>query len=146
MSAIFSRIFVCSATREPRKCLRAREPLDMIQVVSLDEKIACFINIAFGAALGFAIYFLPLGGFGPLLMSRGAHWWNGAGAFCICVGGGGLVGFMSYKNRLKNLDIEPRSDGIYSGFGGQGLLWRRLVVIVIAIVALYYIWSLAKGV
>jgi hypothetical protein len=118
----------------------------MIRCVSFDEKIACLINVVFGAAVGFVIYFLPLGGFGPLLTSKGGHWWNGSGAFWICVGGGGLVGFLSYQNRLKDLDIEPHGDGIYSGSGGRALLWRRLVVIAIGIIAVYFLWTLAKGI
>jgi hypothetical protein len=114
--------------------------------MSIDEKIACGINVAFGAALGFAIYFLGLGGYSFLLMSRGGHWWNGWGAFWICVGGGGVAGFLSYKNRLKNLDPDSSGGGLYSGEAGISLLWRRLVVIAGAIVALYFIWKLAKSV
>jgi hypothetical protein len=114
--------------------------------MSIDEKIACGINVAFGAALGFAIYFLGLGGYSFLLMSRGGHWWNGWGAFWICVGGGGMAGFLSYKNRLKNLDPDSSSEGLYSGEAGVSLLWRRLAIIAGAVVAVYFIWKLAKGV
>jgi hypothetical protein len=115
-------------------------------VMSIDEKIACGINVAFGAALGFAIYFLALGGYSFLLMSRPGHWWNGWGAFFICVGGGAVAGFHTYQNRLKNLDPTSSSGGMYSGEAGISLLWRRLAVIAGAIVALYFIWKLAKGI
>jgi hypothetical protein len=114
--------------------------------MGLDEKIACMINVVFGAGIGFVIYFFPLGGFGPLLTSRGGRWWNGSGAFWICVGGGALIGFVSYKNRLRNLDIEPRGDGIYSGQAGQELLWRRIAMLIFGVVAVYFIWQLAKGI
>ena len=41
--------------------------------MSIDEKITCGINVAFGAAPGFAIYFFALGGYSFLLMPRGGH-------------------------------------------------------------------------
>jgi hypothetical protein len=114
--------------------------------MSIDEKIACGISVAFGAALGFAIYFLPLGGYSFLLTSRAAHWWNGWAAFWVCVGAGGSAGFSSYQNRLKNMDLASSSHGIYSGEAGGRLLWRRLAVIGGAIVAFYFIWQLAKAI
>ena len=119
---------------------------DQNGVMSIDEKIACGINVAFGAALGFAIYFLALGGYSFLLMSRPGHWWNGWGAFWVCVGGGAVAGFHTYQNRLKNLDLSSSGGGMYSGEAGGWLLWRRLGVIAGSIVALYFIWKLAKGI
>jgi hypothetical protein len=113
--------------------------------VSLDEKIACFINAAFGAALGFAIYFLALSGWEFLFTKRGGHWWNGWLAFLVCVGGGALIGVLSYTRR-HDAAVGLPSDGMYAGEGGQWLLVRRIGVIIGAIVAFYYIWQLANSV
>lgn len=112
--------------------------------MSLDEKIACFINTAFGAGVGFAIYFFFLGGFRFLLTSKGAYWGNGWISFFVCVGGGGYVGFLSYRNRMKAIDIDSSGDTIYSGHGGAGLLWRRVAVIIFGIIGAYYVWQMAK--
>jgi hypothetical protein len=113
--------------------------------VPWDEKIAYLINALFGAALGIAIYLFGLGGFRFLLMSRPpAHWWSGWLGFCICVGASAAAGAYSYKNRHAQLDL-PR-EGIYEGKAGGELLVRRLFVIGGAVVAIYYIWQLAKSI
>ena len=69
--------------------------------MSIDEKVACAVNVIFGAAVGFVVYLFALGGFKFLLMSRPGSWWNGWGAFFLCVAGGGLVGWLGYRNRHK---------------------------------------------
>jgi hypothetical protein len=113
--------------------------------MSIDEKIACGINAAFGAAVGFAIYFLPLSGWRFLFTKRGGEWWNGWLAFLVCVGGGALIGILSYTRR-HDAAVGLANEGIYEGEGGQWLLVKRLGVIVGAIIAFYYIWQLAKSV
>src|SRR3954463_14263109 len=86
--------------------------------MSIDEKIACGINVVFGAAVGFGFYAIGLGGLWWLITSRNPHWWNGWIAFLLCVGGGGVIGFLMYKNRLNEIDLHDRgglSEGIYAG-------------------------------
>jgi hypothetical protein len=125
----------------------ARVEYRKMPVVSIDEKIACSINALFGAALGFAIYFLPLSGWRFLFTKRGGEWWNGWAAFLVCVGGGALIGVMSYVKRHEQLNINYPQDGIYGeDEGGAWLLVRRIGVIIGAIVAFYFIWQLAKGI
>lgn len=114
--------------------------------MSIDEKIACSVNAAFGAAVGFAVYFLPLRGWEFLFTKRGGQWWNGWLAFLVCVGGGALIGILSYTRRHDDATVGLPSEGIYEGEGGQWLLVRRIGVIIGAIVAFYYIWQLAKSV
>jgi hypothetical protein len=112
--------------------------------MSWDEKIACLVNVAFGAALGLPVFMFGLGGYRFLFLGKSTHWWNGWPGLLLCVGIGALGGWFSYRNRLKNLDIPVA--GIYAESGGAELLWRRLVVIGSAIIAIYFIWQLAKGI
>jgi|SRR3954469_888088 hypothetical protein len=116
--------------------------------MSIDEKIACGINVVFGAAVGFGFYAIGLGGLWWLITSRNPHWWNGWIAFLLCVGGGGVIGFLMYKNRLNEIDLHDRgglSEGIYAGKAGQELLGRRFMVLGGAVIAVYFIWRFAKG-
>jgi hypothetical protein len=118
--------------------------------MSLDEKIACGINVVFGAALGFGIYAIGLGGLFWLITSRNPHWWNGWIALMVCVGGGAFIGFRMYTNRLEEIDMDngpgELTEGIYAGRAGQDLLWKRIGAIAGGLVALYFIWSLAKSI
>jgi hypothetical protein len=118
--------------------------------MSIDEKIACGINVVFGAAVGFAVYAIGLGGLFWLIASRNAHWWNGWTALFLCVGAGAFIGYRMYTNRLNDIDLGEGSDalteGIYAGRAGQDLLWKRIGAIAGGLVALYFIWSLAKSI
>ncbi|HEY6229490.1 MAG TPA: hypothetical protein VI282_20385 [Verrucomicrobiae bacterium] len=117
--------------------------------MSIDEKIACAINVVFGAAVGFGFYAIGLGGLWWLISSRNPHWWNGWIAFFLCVGGGGFIGYRMYTNRLDEIDLPSRgelTEGMYAGEAGQELLWKRIGAIAGGLIALYFIWRMARSV
>ena len=112
--------------------------------MSWDEKIAGFVNAAIGGALGLPVFMFALGGHRFIFLGKSTHWWNGFPGLLLCVGVGALCGWISFKNSHKQIDIPVA--GIYAESGGSELLMRRLLVIGGAIVAIYFIWQLAKGI
>jgi hypothetical protein len=113
--------------------------------MSWDEKVVVIIYAVMGAGVGALVFFFTLGGI-DLLAGKSTAWWNGWPGLFLSGCFGGLVGAVSYKFRDKEfaapeVDLDP-----YGGRAGGELLMRRLGVILGAVVAIYFLWQMAKSV
>ena len=98
----------------------------------------------FGAGLGFLIYLLPLSGWEYLFIgqTRSTKPWNGAVALiilCVLGGGWGVVSDI-YKDR----EFGSRSSMFYYDPASAALFSKRLMVIGTCLVAVYFIWRVAR--
>ena len=109
----------------------------------MDEKVACAVNAFVGAILGAAIFMATLGGV-RFLAGKSTAWWNGWPALFLCVAAGAVIGTISYLQRHREFEIP--SEGPYAGSGGGWLLMRRIGVLLMGVVAVYFLWQLARGI
>ena len=95
-----------------------------------------------GVFLGFLVFTLSLGGFDYVFLGKSRSLWRGGFGLSICLLVGGVAGWISY--RLRNREFGP-SGVPYEGAAGGFLFSKRVIVLVTAAVACYYIWDLARG-
>ena len=106
----------------------------------LDDKIIFAFYGLFGAALGFLIFAVALGGWIFLLTDRPAKPWNGLAALIICLALGCGWGLISYKFKDREF-----GSGLFQDQATSILFVKRLMVIATCLAGLYFIWQLAKG-
>ncbi len=97
----------------------------------------------FGAALGFLIFAMALGGWMFIFTGHSTKPWNGLVALVICSTIGGGWGLLSYK--FKNREFGSGPSSLFQDQASAILFTKRLMVIATWLAGLYFIWQLAKG-
>jgi len=132
-----------SPERIRRTCLEARRTKRQSLEMSWDEKVVVIFYALLGAFLAVLIFFFALGGI-DLLTGKSTAWWNGWTGLFLAACCGAIVGGFSYKFRDREFtapEVDP-----YGGQAGAQLLIRRGGVILMAIIAVYYLWQQAKSI
>ena len=111
--------------------------------MSWDEKIVVIFYALLGAFVAILVFGFTLGGI-DLLAGKSTAWWNGWIGLFLSAFIGAFVGALSYKFRDTEFDA-PEVD-LYGGTAGAQLFIRRGGVILFAMVAMYYLWQLAKSI
>lgn len=101
------------------------------------------LRSVFGAALGFLIFAVALGGWMYLFTGRSTKPWNGLVALIICSAIGGCWGLLSYK--FRNREFGSGESSLFHDEATALLFMKRLMVIVTCLAGLYFVWQLAKG-
>ncbi len=109
----------------------------------LEDKIIYVFYGVFGAALGFLIFAVALGGWMYLVTGHSTKPWNGLVGLIICSAIGGGWGLLSYKFRNREFGSGPSS--LFQDEASALLFMKRLMVIATCLAGLYFIWQLAKG-
>jgi hypothetical protein len=109
----------------------------------LDQKIVAWLHPLFGAFLGFLVFTFGTGGWWFVFTGKVRSKWVGPMGLIISLGVGAILGWIAYRHRQRE----------FSGVGelaqdeaGAFLLGKRIVVIITCLVALYFLWQLAKSI
>lgn len=104
--------------------------------------IICAFYGLLGALLGFLVFTFALGGWKFAFTGRATTTWKGPIGLIVCLGVGCALGLLSYK--FRNREFGSNSTGLFQD-GASGVLFaKRLMVIASSLVALYFIWQMAK--
>ena len=109
----------------------------------LDKVIVAWLHPLFGAFLGFLVFTFGTGGWWFVFTGKVKSKWVGPPGLLICVGVGAVLGWIAYRYRhheFESLTELARDDA------DTVLFWKRIIVTISCLVALYFIWQLAKSV
>jgi len=106
------------------------------------DKLVCAMFGLFGAALGFLVYAMALGGWRFVLLGHATKAWNGLAGLIISCAVGGVLGLVSY--RFRDREFGSGDSDYYDSPATAILFSKRLIVIVTCLVGLYFLWQLAK--
>jgi len=110
---------------------------------NLEDKIIIAFYCVFGAAIGFLVFAMALGGWRFVFTGHSTRLWNGLVALLVCLAIGLGCGFLSYK--FRNREFGSGTSSLYEDQATAILFTKRLIVIATCLAGLYYIWQLAKG-
>jgi hypothetical protein len=109
---------------------------------NLEDKIIFAFYGVFGAAIGFLIFVMALGGWRFVFTGHYTRLWNGPVALLVCLAVGLGFGLFSYK--FRNREFGSGTSSLYEDQATAILFAKRLLVIATCLAGLYYIWQLAK--
>ena len=95
-----------------------------------------------GAFLGLLVFTFALGGLDYVFLGKSRSFWRGGFGLSLCLLFGGLAGWVSYH--FRDRELGPGSVP-YEGTGGGYLFAKRMVVLIVAAIACYHLWDLARG-
>ena len=109
----------------------------------LDKKIVAALYPLFGAFLGFLVFTFGTGGWWFVFTGKVKSTWVGPMGPLICLVVGAVLGWIAYWQRHREFDQVSE---LAQDEAGAVLLGKRIVVIISCLVALYFIWQLAKSI
>jgi hypothetical protein len=108
----------------------------------IDQKIVALLYALFGSFLAFLVFTFALGGWRFVFTGKSMTILRGPVGLFISIALGAVLGWLSYRHR----HYESGALGtLAQDTAGGVLLGKRIVVIISCVVALYYIWQLAKS-
>lgn len=96
----------------------------------------------FGAAIGFLIFAVALGGWRFLLTQDPAEPWNGLTALILCTALGAGWGLFAYQFKDREYGSGPSS--LFQDQATAILLVKRLMVLATCLAGVYFVWQLAR--
>jgi hypothetical protein len=109
----------------------------------LDKKIVALMYPLFGAFLGFLVFTFGTGGWWYVFAGKVKSKWVGPMGLVICLAVGAVLGWIAYWQRHR--ELEGAEDAILT-LEQNPLLKKRLGVVLFCLIALYFVWQLAKSV
>ena len=107
-----------------------------------EDKVFSAIYALMGAGAAFAVHCVLLGGWRWLFLGKHKSFFAGPGGMAICVIAGAVLGVMLYREQ----EAGVTATGLGGNQGESLLIVKRIMVIGMALIGLYFLWDLARGI
>jgi len=107
-------------------------------VKNWEDKMMYAIYALFGGAIGILLFAVPLGGWDYIFLGESKGFWDGPVSMILWTTFGAGWGLLSY--RYHHYEVDPETAAWL-----RFLISRRGRMLIFGIVALYFVYDVAKG-